>query len=115
MIYDEVFTGFWRLGATSGAQLLGAAPDIACYAKLLTGGLVPLAATLATDAVFSVFEGEQYDLGAVLGRTKVWTMWAVGWVAVWAGWYGCADGGWALPARTCTPLFPRGGRMPGCE
>lgn len=57
VIYDEVFTGFWRLGATSGAQLLGASPDVACYAKLLTGGLVPLSATLATDAVFKAFEG----------------------------------------------------------
>ncbi|KAL4451869.1 hypothetical protein ABPG75_007531 [Micractinium tetrahymenae] len=58
VIFDEVFTGFWRLGATSGAALLGASPDIACYAKLLTGGLVPLSATLATDAVFKAFEGD---------------------------------------------------------
>ncbi|EFN56014.1 hypothetical protein CHLNCDRAFT_145418 [Chlorella variabilis] len=59
VIYDEVFTGFWRLGSLSGAALLGAPPDIACYAKLLTGGLVPLAATLATREVFAAFEGDR--------------------------------------------------------
>lgn len=37
VIFDEVFTGIWRLGALSAAQLLGVKPDIACYAKLLTG------------------------------------------------------------------------------
>jgi dethiobiotin synthetase/adenosylmethionine--8-amino-7-oxononanoate aminotransferase len=42
IIFDEVFTGFWRLGAPSGAALLGVSSDIACYAKLLTGGLVSM-------------------------------------------------------------------------
>lgn len=64
VIYDEVFTGFWRLGSLSGAALLGAPPDIACYAKLLTGGLVPLAATLATREVFAAFEGAPPLAGA---------------------------------------------------
>jgi dethiobiotin synthetase/adenosylmethionine--8-amino-7-oxononanoate aminotransferase len=58
VIFDEVFTGFWRLGATSGGALLGVHPDIACCAKLMTGGLVPLAATLAREAVFAAFEGD---------------------------------------------------------
>lgn len=58
VIFDEVFTGLWRLGAPSGAALLGAAPDIACYAKLLTGGMVPLAATLAREEVFAAFQGK---------------------------------------------------------
>jgi dethiobiotin synthetase/adenosylmethionine--8-amino-7-oxononanoate aminotransferase len=57
VIYDEVFTGLYRLGAPSGAALLGAAPDIACYAKLLTGGAAPLAATLASARVFDAFAG----------------------------------------------------------
>lgn len=42
----------------SAAELLGCTPDIACYSKLLTGGVVPLAATLATDAVFSTFKAD---------------------------------------------------------
>ena len=58
VIFDEVFTGFWHLGAESTAEILGCMPDIACYAKLLTSGVVPLAATLATKSVFKVFEGK---------------------------------------------------------
>lgn len=37
VILDEVFSGLWRLGHVSAAQLLQVQPDIACYAKLLTG------------------------------------------------------------------------------
>lgn len=37
VIFDEVFSGLWRLGTASAAQQLGVQPDIACYAKLLTG------------------------------------------------------------------------------
>ena len=46
VIFDEVFAGLHRLGLESAAPLLGATPDIAVYAKILTGGLLPLAATL---------------------------------------------------------------------
>ena len=41
VVFDEVFTGIWRLGRLSAAQRLGVHPDIACYAKLLTGGSAP--------------------------------------------------------------------------
>ncbi|XP_056176987.1 bifunctional dethiobiotin synthetase/7,8-diamino-pelargonic acid aminotransferase, mitochondrial isoform X2 [Syzygium oleosum] len=58
VIFDEVFTGFWRLGTESAAELLGCVPDIACFAKLMTGGMIPLAVTLATNAVFTAFLGE---------------------------------------------------------
>lgn len=58
VIFDEVFTGFWRLGAESASELLCCQPDIACFAKLMTGGIIPLAATLATDAVFNAFAGD---------------------------------------------------------
>ncbi len=78
VIFDEVFTGFWRLGATSGAQLLGAAPDIACYAKLLTGGLVPLSATLATDDVFKAFEGGCCVRGGLERGSRSWKQQAAG-------------------------------------
>ncbi|KAL4340396.1 hypothetical protein GQ457_08G002330 [Hibiscus cannabinus] len=58
VIFDEVFSGFWRLGVEAAAELLGCVPDIACFAKLMTGGIIPLAATLATDAVFNSFTGD---------------------------------------------------------
>lgn len=98
VIFDEVFTGFWRLGTEVGlsfspltffnwkffsidwevffllqsaAELLCCLPDIACFGKLMTGGTVPLSATLATDAVFDSF----------IGDSKVIYM-AVGWFEV---------------------------------
>jgi len=52
----------------SAAELLGCLPDIACFAKLMTGGVIPLAATLASDAVFDSFLGESkvmYSCGFV--------------------------------------------------
>ncbi|EPS60530.1 mitochondrial bifunctional diaminopelargonate synthetase, partial [Genlisea aurea] len=58
VIFDEVFTGFWRLGRESAAKLLGCEPDIACFAKLMTGGIIPLAVTLASSAVFDAFKGD---------------------------------------------------------
>ncbi|KAL2464309.1 Bifunctional dethiobiotin synthetase/7 [Forsythia ovata] len=58
VIFDEVFTGFWRLGTESSAELLCCQPDISCFAKLMTGGIIPLAATLASDAVFKAFVGD---------------------------------------------------------
>jgi dethiobiotin synthetase/adenosylmethionine--8-amino-7-oxononanoate aminotransferase len=58
VVFDEVFAGLWRLGLRSAAPLLGGAnPDVAVYGKVLTGGLVPLAVTLASEDVFRAFEG----------------------------------------------------------
>ncbi|CAM9536742.1 unnamed protein product [Pylaiella littoralis] len=61
VIYDEVFSGLWRLGVESTRELLGEDPDVSCYAKLLTGGLVPMAATVATERVFDAFSGAKAD------------------------------------------------------
>ncbi|GAV90148.1 Aminotran_3 domain-containing protein, partial [Cephalotus follicularis] len=58
VILDEVFTGFWLLGVESAAELLRSVPDIACFAKLMTGGIIPLAATLTTEGVFNSFLGD---------------------------------------------------------
>jgi len=46
-----------RLGCASAAELLGVTPDIACYGKTLTGGYLPLALTLTTEAIFKAFHG----------------------------------------------------------
>ena len=51
-IADEVMTGFGRTGRMFACDLAGLAPDILCLAKGLTGGSVPLAATLATPEIF---------------------------------------------------------------
>ncbi|THH16664.1 hypothetical protein EW146_g4006 [Bondarzewia mesenterica] len=59
VIFDEVFVGLYRLGLQSTAPLLGVNPDISVYAKILTGGLLPLAVTLATDSIFQAFLSEK--------------------------------------------------------
>ncbi len=55
LIADEVLTGFGRTGSMFACEQAGIAPDILCLSKGLTGGFLPLAATLATDAVYEAF------------------------------------------------------------
>ena len=51
LIYDEVITGFGRIGTNFGAERLGVAPDIMTMAKGLTNAAVPMGAVATTDAV----------------------------------------------------------------
>jgi adenosylmethionine-8-amino-7-oxononanoate aminotransferase len=51
-IADEVMTGFGRTGTLFACKQAGVAPDILCLAKGLSGGSLPLAATLATHEIF---------------------------------------------------------------
>ncbi|TIR50605.1 MAG: adenosylmethionine--8-amino-7-oxononanoate transaminase [Mesorhizobium sp.] len=51
-IADEVMTGWGRTGTLFACEQAGISPDILCTSKGLTGGAIPLAATLATDAIF---------------------------------------------------------------
>jgi bifunctional dethiobiotin synthetase / adenosylmethionine---8-amino-7-oxononanoate aminotransferase len=55
VIFDEVFVGLNRIGMESTGPLLGIHPDISVHAKILTGGLVPLAVTLASSSIFEAF------------------------------------------------------------
>jgi len=57
LILDEVMTGFGRTGAMFGCQLEHVVPDFLCLAKGLTGGLMPMAATLTTGRVYDAFLG----------------------------------------------------------
>jgi adenosylmethionine-8-amino-7-oxononanoate aminotransferase len=57
MICDEVATGFGRTGTMFACEQEGVAPDLLCLAKGLTGGYLPLAATLTTERIYAGFLG----------------------------------------------------------
>jgi adenosylmethionine-8-amino-7-oxononanoate aminotransferase len=59
MIVDEVAVGFGRTGKMFACENEGVRPDLMVIAKGLTGGYLPVAATLATDNIFNAFLGEQ--------------------------------------------------------
>ena len=56
LIADEVMTGFGRTGELFACAKAGVVPDLLCLAKGLTNGMLPLAATLATEALFDTFK-----------------------------------------------------------
>ncbi len=55
LIFDEIFTGFGRIGEMFACKAAGVTPDIITLSKALTGGTLPLAATVATKKVFDAF------------------------------------------------------------
>lgn len=55
LIIDEVFTGFGRTGHLFASEEAGIVPDIVALSKALTGGTLPLAATIARKSVFEAF------------------------------------------------------------
>ncbi len=58
LICDEVFTGYGRTGAMWASQKAGVKPDLLCTAKGFSGGMLPMAATLATPRIFDGFLGD---------------------------------------------------------
>jgi adenosylmethionine-8-amino-7-oxononanoate aminotransferase len=62
LIVDEVATGFGRTGTMFACEQEGVAPDLLCVAKGLTGGYLPLAATLAREEIYDAFRGERAEM-----------------------------------------------------
>ena len=61
LIADEVATGFGRTGRMFACEHENVTPDILCVAKGITGGYLPLAATLCTDAIENAFCGDPHE------------------------------------------------------
>lgn len=87
MIADEVMTGWGRTGTLLACEQAGISPDILCLAKGLTGGAVPLAVTLASEAIYdshystdrsrtfyhsSSFTANPLSCAAALANLSIW-------------------------------------------
>lgn len=68
LIVDEVFTGYGRCGQMWACDVAGIVPDILCSAKGFTGGILPMAVTLATARIFEAFLGDK-DRALYYGHT----------------------------------------------
>jgi len=69
LIFDEIFTGFGRTGTMFACEQASVTPDIITLSKALTGGTLPLAATVATRKVFDAFWSEDPRKALMHGPT----------------------------------------------
>src|SRR5579883_441523 len=69
LIFDEIFTGFGRTGSLFACEQAGVVPDVICLSKALTGGTVPLAATVASEKVYAASLSDDPEAALMHGPT----------------------------------------------
>ncbi|MEW5971224.1 MAG: aspartate aminotransferase family protein [Pseudomonadota bacterium] len=65
LIFDEVITGFGRLGTWTGAEYFGVTPDILNFAKQVTNGAIPLGGVVASHEIYSAFMQQELPEHAI--------------------------------------------------
>ena len=55
LVFDEVITGFGRLGEPFGAQRFGVTPDMIAFAKIVTNGVIPMGGVIVKPAIYDAF------------------------------------------------------------
>ena len=69
LILDEVMTGFGRTGTLFACQHAGVTPDLICLSKGLTGGFLPLSATVCRQELYEAFRGAGFDRAFAHGHS----------------------------------------------
>ena len=69
IIFDEVATGFGRLGSLFAFQKLDFIPDFICLSKGLTGGYMPLAVTMTKNEIYNAFLGDNFSKAFTHGHS----------------------------------------------
>ncbi|PPQ99128.1 hypothetical protein CVT24_009318 [Panaeolus cyanescens] len=114
VIFDEVFVGLYRLGMESSGPLLGVYPDISVNAKILTGGLLPLCITLASESIFDAFmsdkkaeallHGHSYTAHPIGCEVANKTLELIDKLAISDEWI-AAKSSWANPDDSCSTVW----------
>ena len=69
VIFDEVMTGFYRTGTMFAMEQVGVVPDLLCLSKGITGGFLPLAATIVSDKIYDVFYSDSWERAFIHGHS----------------------------------------------
>ncbi|MCX6959526.1 MAG: adenosylmethionine--8-amino-7-oxononanoate transaminase [Verrucomicrobia bacterium] len=69
VIFDEVMTGFGRTGSFFAYQQTSVIPDMICLSKGITGGILPLSATIASNPLFESFLGDDFSSALAHGHS----------------------------------------------